>query len=78
MPSAISAGIPAAKPTDTDAILELSQTVAALSKQFEHGSIPDKQTQNDLVIAAEQLAIATRDTDENMYYFASQVSIPNS
>lgn len=77
MPSAMPIGVPAAKPTDTETILELGQTVATLSKDFKHGNIPDKQTQDALVSAAQQLAIATRDPDENMYYFASQVSTRN-
>lgn len=73
MPSAMPTAVAVAKPTDNDAILELSQTITTLSRDFEDGKIPDKQTQNALVNAAEQLAIATRDSDENMYYFASQV-----
>ena len=78
MPSAMPIESAAAKSTDVDAIVELSETVANLSKEFQNGKTPDKQTQEALVIAAEQLAIATRDPDENMYNFAAQVSPSDS
>lgn len=60
-------------PTDTGAILKLSRSIAALSKEFEDAKIPEKSVQDALVSAAEQLAIATREPDENMYHIASQV-----
>lgn len=60
-------------PTDVDAISKLSREIATLSKEFEDGKTPQKSVQDALVSAAEKLAIATRDPDENMYYIASQV-----
>lgn len=62
-------------PTDVKAIQDLSQTIAELSKQFEGSETPSKDVQSALVLAAEKLAIATREPDENMYSIAGQVLI---
>lgn len=60
-------------PTDTSAIVELSQTIATLAKKFETSPVLEKEWQDSLVRAAEQLAVAARDPDENMYHLAGQV-----
>lgn len=65
-------------PTDKKAILDLSQSIAILSRNFEEGTSPRKEVQDALVKAAEQLAIATREPDENMYHISSQVCTPDS
>ncbi|GAM33811.1 O-methyltransferase [Talaromyces pinophilus] len=61
-------------PTDVNAIIALSKEVAELSKKYESGAEVSKNEQNALVHAAEKLAIAVRDPDENMYNIAGQVS----
>lgn len=60
-------------PTDTNAIAVLSKQVAELAKKYEDGVSVNKDEQNALVHAAEKLAIAVRDPDENMYNIAGQV-----
>lgn len=60
-------------PTDANAILDLSNSIAQLSKKFEGGAVPPKDVQDALVLAAEKLAIAAREPDENMYNIAGQV-----
>jgi hypothetical protein len=61
-------------PTDLNAILDLSKSIAQLSRNFENGAVPPKDVQDALVLAAEKLAIATREPDENMYNIAGQVT----
>ena len=65
-------------PTDARAIVKLSQTIATLAENFKDGPVPKKECQDALVRAAEQLAVAARDPDENMYCLAGQVSQPCS
>ena len=60
-------------PTEVNAILDLSKSIAQLSKGFENGATPPKDVQDALVLAAEKLAIAAREPDENMYNIAGQV-----
>ena len=60
-------------PTDVNAILDLSKSIAQLSRSFENGAVPPKDVQDALVLAAEKLAIAGREPDENMYNIAGQV-----
>lgn len=61
-------------PTDTAAIAHLSHEISELSKGFADSSHSDIKLQQQIVLAAEKLAIATREPDENVYYTATQVS----
>ncbi|KAA8648089.1 uncharacterized protein ATNIH1004_003972 [Aspergillus tanneri] len=60
--------------TDIHAIVDLSRSIASLAKHFDNGTVPEKEYQDELVWMAEQLAIAARGPDENMYYLAGQLS----
>lgn len=62
-------------PTDVNAIIALSKDVVEFSKKYESGVEVSKSEQNALVNAAEKLAIAVRDPDENMYNIAGQVGV---
>lgn len=60
-------------PTDTESIIELSNEIARLSAAFSDSLYKNKELQRQIVVAAEKLAIATREADENVYHDATQV-----
>lgn len=60
-------------PTDTESISDLSNEIARLSEAFADSLYKNKGLQRQIVVAAEKLAIATREPDENVYHDATQV-----
>jgi hypothetical protein len=60
-------------PTSRTAIVDLGRSIAELAKHFEDGSTPPEGAQEALTLAAEKLAVAAREPDDNMYHLASQV-----
>lgn len=66
-------------PTDSANILPLLDTINAAARQFtETGGFADHATRQRLIRAAESLAIAAREPEENLYFTATQVwlSVP--
>ncbi|KAF2203259.1 S-adenosyl-L-methionine-dependent methyltransferase [Delitschia confertaspora ATCC 74209] len=61
-------------PTDTGAILELSKTIGSLAQTLDKCAVSNKQVQAALIVAAEKLAIATREPEENVYHIATQIA----
>lgn len=62
-------------PTDTQAIHDLSKEIAELTDEFENTSKEDMIIKRQILLAAEKLAIATREPDENVYHVATQVCV---
>ncbi|KAI1116519.1 S-adenosyl-L-methionine-dependent methyltransferase [Nemania sp. NC0429] len=60
-------------PTDLEAVVSLSLSMAEIATKFANSHAPSKHLQDQIAIAAEKLAIAAREPDENMYYLASQI-----
>jgi hypothetical protein len=60
-------------PTDTKSTTVLSNKIARLPKEFADSFYKKKELQQQIVIAAEKLAIATREPDENLYHDATQL-----
>ncbi|KAJ8117401.1 hypothetical protein OPT61_g1400 [Boeremia exigua] len=61
-------------PTETASISHLSERIADLTKRFANGSHIDVKLQQQIVVLAEKLAIATREPDENVYHTATQIA----
>lgn len=59
--------------TDPTAVKELARLIGDLSRALEDGETPKKDARDTLVDAAERLAIAARDPEDNMYSIAGQV-----
>lgn len=60
-------------PTDAASIARLSKEISDLARTFEDSSNGDINVQQQIVLAAERLAIAAREPDENVYHTATQV-----
>ncbi|KAK9784077.1 putative O-methyltransferase [Seiridium cardinale] len=61
-------------PTDTTSIIALSKTIIDLAQKFDNSATPSKEVQQALVLASEQLAIAAREPDDNVYNISGQIS----
>lgn len=62
-------------PTDPSAVLTLTQQIASLAQSLAPDGSNRKLIHQQIAVAAEQLAIASREPDENVYYIATQVSV---
>lgn len=60
-------------PTDTNSIIALSKSIGKLAREFENGATPSKEVQQALVLASEQLGVAAREPDDNVYSISGQV-----
>lgn len=64
-------------PTDTAAIAGLVNVIKASVAPLLDGSPLPEEQRAALALAAEKLAIAAREPEENVYYIATQVSFPH-
>lgn len=60
-------------PTDTESIISLGRSISDLAQKFANGATPSKEVQQALVLASEQLGIAAREPDDNVYNISGQV-----
>jgi hypothetical protein len=64
-------------PTDSAALMSLSDKITALIKSLDGDDVKAKEQHKQIVVAAEQLAIAAREPDENVYHIGTQVLTPD-
>jgi hypothetical protein len=62
-------------PTDKQAVHDLSKEIAELADEFANASRENAIIKRQILLAAEKLAIATREPNENVYRVVTQVCV---
>ena len=60
-------------PTDSQALSNLMHEITSSAAPLLEGSQPTEAQRQALIVAAEKIAIAAREPEENVYYIATQV-----
>jgi hypothetical protein len=58
-------------PTNSAVTFSMSNEITPLVESLEWGPLQSKEKLKQIVVAAEQLAIAAREPDENVYYIGT-------